>query len=196
MSKQRMVEEEIYTHEYLWRSSTALAARLDVDVEDAHHLFLPALLATFLAYEAFVNFCDHVLLPEVWKQEKENFKGKSLEYKVEVIAASLPNFVWRKGERPYQTIRGLSAFRDLVAHGKVQVNEYLAEHQDAGTHFTFAHAWDDYLTKERLCHFRTDTQLFCESLLVAMRHASDHPHLVFAAFDGSLASGESTSRVG
>lgn len=196
MSKQRVVEEEIYTHEYLWRSSTALAVRLNADAEDTHHLFLPALLVTFLAYEAFVNFCGHVLLPEVWKQEKKNFRDKSLEYKVEIIAASLPKFVWCKGERPYQTIRSLSAFRDLVAHGKVQINEYLAEHQDEGTHFTFAHAWDNYLTNERLSRSRIDTQLFCESLLVAMRHVSDHPHLVFPAFDGSLASGESTSRVG
>ena len=195
MPKQCVVEE-VYTHEYLWRAATAIAARLDADAEDTHHLALPALLATFLAYEAFVNFCGHVLLPEVWKREKENFKGKTLEHKVKIIASNLPMFVWRKGERPYETIRSLSAFRNLIAHGKVQVNEYVCEQQDDGSHFTFAHKWDDYLKKEQFIRFRADTQAFCESLLVAMRHASDHPHLIFAAFEGTLASGESASRVG
>ena len=196
MAQQRLVEEEIYTHEYLWRSATAISNRLSADAEDIHHFFLPALLTTYLAYEAFINFCGYVLLPDLWVREKENFKGKSLEQKIEVIAGKLPKFVWRKGERPYQTLRQLSAFRELVAHGKVQINEYIAERRDDGTHFTFKHAWDNYLKLDEVLRFRADTKAFCESLLVAARHASDHPHLVFTAFEGSLASGTSASHVG
>ena len=196
MSKACDVEEEIYPHEYLWRSSTAVAVRLESSADDAHHLLLPALLATFFAYEAFVNFCGLVHLPDLWSREKENFKGKSLEYKVELIASGLPGFVWRKGERPYQTVSALCGLRELAAHGKVQVTRYAAEQKSDGTHFRFQHAWDSYLSQENVLLARADTQAFCESLLVALRRCSEHPHLAFPAFEGSLASGESLSRVG
>lgn len=196
MSKTCDVEEEMYPHEYLWRSSTAIGARLESSADDAHHLLLPALLVTFFAYEAFVNFCGLIRLPDMWSREKESFKGKSLEHKVELIVNALPGFVWRKGERPYQTVSGLCTLRDLAAHGKVQVNRYSAKQETGGTHFRFQHAWDSYLSQEQVLLARVDTQAFCESLLVALRRCSDHPHLVFPAFEGSLASGESLSRVG
>lgn len=188
--------EEIYTHEYLWRSGMAIIGRIEANADDTYHLLLPALLVTYLAYEAFINFTGHVLLPELWSHEKEKFRGKPLEYKIELIATKLPSFDWRKGERPYQSLRQLSAFRDLVAHGKVHVNEYFAEPRDDGTHFSFRHAWDEYLTRDQILRFREDTEAFCNSLLASMRQASKHPQIQFPAFDGPLASGETESNVG
>lgn len=188
------IVEEIYTHEYLWRSGNAIVGRIETNADDAYQLPLPALLVTYLAYEAFINFAGHVLLPDLWSHEKENFKGKRLEHKIEVIATKLPSFEWRKGERPYQSLRKLSEFRNLVAHGKVQVNECLAEQESDGTHFSFRHAWDHYLKLDQLVRFREDTKAFCNALLVSMRQASAHPHLRFAAFDGPLASGESETK--
>lgn len=146
MSKLCFVEEKMYTHESLWRSSTALAERLNIDADDTHHLLIPALLSTLIAYEAFVNFAGFVLLPSLWSDEKKNFKGKGLEGKLEAIACELTYFEWRKGESPYQNVKRLEAFRDLVAHGKVQVSGYVAEQKGDGSHFRFEHAWDNYLT--------------------------------------------------
>lgn len=196
MQKLCSVKEEIYTHEYLWRSSTALARRLDIEADDQHHLLLPTLLTTFMAYEAFINFSGFVVLPDLWSDEKTNFKGKTLEDKVKAIAAALPKFVWQKVTRPYKTVGQLSKFRDLVAHGKVQVKQYIAAQQPDGSHFQFEHAWDEHLTCEAVLAARADVKAFCQELLEAMRCHSDHPHLVFDAFDGSLASGESSSNVG
>lgn len=193
MPKLCTVQEEIYTHEYLWRSSNVLTEMVESEDDNSYLFILPAILTTFLAYEAFINFCGYVLLPELWTKEKENLKGKSLEFKLEKICTKLPQFSWFKGKRPYSTIKNLSEFRNLVAHGKVQVNEYVIEQKQDATHFTFEHKWDAYLTKEQLILFRTDVKMFCESLLVHMRELSDHPHTIFTAFEGSLASGESFS---
>ncbi|MGH8560269.1 MAG: hypothetical protein ACRESZ_23020 [Methylococcales bacterium] len=121
MVKLCAVEEEIYTHEHLWRSSSALVERLRVESEDSHHLLIPALLTTLLAYEAFINFCGFIFLPHLWQDEKKNLKGKGLEAKVELIAAQLPHFIWVKGEQPYQNVKRLEAFRDLAAHGSAQL---------------------------------------------------------------------------
>lgn len=192
MAKQHAVDEEIYTHEYLWRSSSALEECLRTDPGNSHHLEIPALLTTFLAYEAFINFCGFVLLPGLWKEEKKNFKGQGLEQKLEAIVKKLPDFTWDKGRNPYQTIKALERFRHLAAHGKVQDNQYITERQPDGSHFRWQHDWDDFLTDEAVIDARAQVKQFCQSLVDAMRRAFDeehlHAHLFFDAFEGPLAS--------
>ena len=148
-------------------------------------------MMSFLAFEAFVNFCGFVVLPELWGEEKKNFKGKGIEGKLGVLTTRLPSFSWQKGQRPYQAIRNLEAFRDMVAHGKVLASQYLAEPEENGTHFRFKHAWDDYLSLEAVKTARADIRSFSQSLLVEVRKESDHLHLNFDAFEGSLASATS-----
>ncbi len=195
MPKPRSVEEEIYTHEYLWRSASMLLEKAEAQQQASYHFLLPSLLMSFMAFEAFVNFCGYVFLPELWKEEKKNFKGKGVEGKLEVIVAKLPTFSWRKGEPPYQRIKNLEDFRDIVAHGKVVATQYLAERKEDGSHFQFKHTWDSYLSVDAVKSARADIKSFCQSLIVELRKESDHLHLNFDAFEGSLASGSSIGSV-
>ena len=188
MSDQHIVEEEIYTHEYLWRSSNVLAEVLRSDVEGKNHLVLPALVMTLMAFEAFVNFCGFVLLPDVWSKEREHFKGKGVDDRVQSIVERLPKFEWKKGEYPYQGIKRLFQLRDLVAHGKVQATQYESQYQSDGSHFRWEHRWDSHLSEDSVERARREVRAFAQSLIVAMRDVSDHPHLFFDAFEGSLAS--------
>jgi hypothetical protein len=196
MSNTVSIREEIFTHEYLWRSGSRLVEQAEKGEDDSYYFLLPALLMSFMAFEAFVNFCGLVLLPELWADEKKHFKGKGLEGKLEAIVAKLPNFSWLKGESPYQTIKDLESFRDFVAHGKVVAKKYTTERKEDGTHFQFEHLWDKYLSFEAVTKARADIKTFCQSLLVEIRKYSDHLHLNFDAFEGSLASGTGTSKVG
>ena len=189
------VEEEVFTHEYLWRSATALAGRLTEDASDSHHLLLPTLLTSIMAFEAFVNFAGYVVCPALWAEEKKNFKGKGMEGKLGAIAKRLPEFLWEPGKSPYQDLARLMAFRDLVAHGKVRTSQHLAEPKADGTHFTFRHEWDAFLTPTAVSGAMLQIKSYCQSLLVEMRKTPDHHlHLYFNAFEGSLASGSSSSR--
>lgn len=192
MERQISVKEEIYTHEHLWRSASRLLEHAEANKEVSFYFVLPSLLLSFMAYEAFVNFCGFVLYPELWKNEKAHFKGKGIEGKLEKIVAKLPGFSWRKGERPYQKLRHLEDFRDIVSHGKVVAKEYVAEQKEDGSHFQFKHSWDTYLSVEAVKSARGDIKLFCQSILVELRKQSEHPQLTFDAFEGSLghASGE------
>lgn len=196
MPRRVTVEEEVYTHEYLWRSAEALARRLSEDAADSQHLLLPALLTSIMAFEAFVNFTGYVVLPELWTEEKKNFKGKGIEGKLGAIAKQLPGFAWQPGELPYQELARLIAFRDLAAHGKVQASEYQTERKADGTHFTFEHEWDNFLTQTAVANAMLQIKEYCQSLVVAMRTTSDHLHLLSNAFEGPLASGSSTSEAG
>jgi len=187
------IDEAVYTHEYLWRSSTYLLKNT-VNSETDYRQLIPSLLLAFLAYEAFINFLGHVLYPELWKDEKKNFKGKGLEGKVEAIVQRLPNaFTWKKGEQPYQAIKTLEEFRDMVSHGKVVTNKYASKQKEDGAHFCFQHDWDKFLTISAIKSNRENISKFVNELLVAARSVSDEPHLVFEAFEGSLAHGEGMS---
>ena len=196
MPDQSTIEEEIYTHEYLWRSASRLLDHAEAHAEGSFYFLLPSLLMSFMAFEAFVNFCGYALLPNLWSEEKKNFKGKGIEGKLEKIVAELPNFTWRKGESPYQRIRNLEDFRDIVSHGKVVTTQYVAERKEDGSHFQFKHSWDTYLSVDAVKSARADIKSFCQSLLVELRKHSDHLHMNFNAFEGCLASGSGTSKHG
>lgn len=197
MHKKVHVEEEIYSHEYLWRSAGKLLRTAEAEEDGSYYYLLPSLLMSFLAYEAFINFCGFVLLPELWEDEKQNFKNKGIQGKLEALISELGTFTWTKGNRPYQTLRKLESFRDLVAHGKVHSRQYVTEMKEDGTRFELKHAWDDYISSIKAVQkARTDIQIFCNSLLIEMRKKADHPHLVHDAFEGSLASGSGRSRIG
>ncbi len=185
MSRKHIVEEEIFTHEYLWRSSSALAELVDAN----HHLIIPALATTVMAFEAFVNFCGSILLPEQWANEREEFRGQGVDGKLAAIAKQLPMFEFCKGHEPYQSINRLLAFRDFVAHGKVHASTYETQWRDDGRHFRWEHRWDSYLSPDAVAKARCDVRSFCQQLVVAMREESDHLHLLHDAFEGPLASG-------
>jgi hypothetical protein len=182
------VEEEIYAHEHLWRSSTALVRAMSSTAEDAHHFALPALLTTFLAYEAFVNFGGFVCRPDMWADEKKNFKGKGLEYKLHTLTQALPSFTWNKSDASYRRIVELERFRDLVAHGKVHRTEYAAIYKEDGSHVRWNHEWDQFVAEPRILEARQDVQSFCQLLVESMRKHFDHPQLIASAFTGPLAS--------
>jgi len=191
--KSRLVLEEVYPHEFLWRSASALLKKAEAEERARDYLLLPSLLVSFMAYEAFVNFCGFALLPKVWAKEKENFKGRGIEAKLEALILKLPSFSWQKGKPPYQNVKRLEEFRDMVAHGKVTASTYVAQEKDDGSHFRFQSLWSDYISVEAVKAFRSDLKSFCQSLVVELRKASDHPHLNHDAFEGSLASGTSSS---
>lgn len=190
MVTKKNVEEEIYTHEYLWRTSTYLLARAGEQGAD-YRQFIPALLMTFLAYEAFINFLGHVLAPDLWADERNQFKGKGLEGKLEAIVKRLPSFKWEKGAMPYQAVRALEEYRDMVSHGKVVASKYEAERKEDGGHFRFDHPWDKYLSLHSIKQAREQIQKFSNSLRVSARKVADEPHLVFTAYEGSLGRGSS-----
>lgn len=196
MPKPIKIHVEIFTHEHLWRSSTALITQAEIDPDNSDRLLLPALLLSILAFEAFVNFCGYVLAPELWAEEKKNFKGKGLEAKLSELDKRLPSFHWKKGEALYQSIKDLEAFRDMVAHGKVVSSRYETERRDDGTHFRFEHAWDEYISLKAVITSRDNIIDFSQSLIVAARKISDEPHLEFDAYEGPLGSAVGISKSG
>lgn len=194
MPKQIHGEEEIYTHEYLWRSATLLLRQAEAHESGSYYYLLSSLLMSYLAFEAFVNFAGYVVLPELWGDERQQFRGKGLEGKLERILTKLPGFVWHKDKRPYRTIKNLQGFRDTVSHGKVLAKQYVREFKEDGSHYSFEHTWDSFISSPAsVQEAQSEIKSFCNNLLVELRKYSDHQHLNFNAFEGSLASGSGST---
>jgi hypothetical protein len=199
MSEKISVFEEIYTHEYLWRAAELMLeeAKLNANIDERKSFYscLLASLMSYMAFEAFINFSGYILFPEEWKDERNYFKckgkGDVIEIKISKLLEKLDDFKWEKGKRPYQSIKELKAFRDMVSHGKVKTSQYEAIRTDDGSHIEWTHDWDNFILIEKIDnYFLTDIKTFCQSVLDSMRKKSDHPHLIFNAFEGSLASAQ------
>ena len=188
------VSEKIYTHEHLWRAADTLYKHA-ASQERYYYHHLSCLMMAYLAFEAFINFIGAAMCPEKWTNEKEAFRGKgdALEAKIAAIICQLPGYEWRKGERPYQDVKRLKRFRDLVAHGKVVRAEYVTRPKEDGIDFRWSHEWDKFVELNAVERSMTSVKAFCQSLVVEARKHSDEPHLVFDAFDGPLASAEGAS---
>jgi hypothetical protein len=189
------VSEVIYTHEYLWRAAQSLHKHPVVD-EKIYYYRLASLMMTHLAFEAFVNFLGEVVCPQKWAIEKETFRGRgdTIEAKISDIVLRLPGYEWRKGERPYQDIKKLKRFRDLVAHGRVVRGEYVTIAKEDEVDFRWSHEWDEFTEPAVIASSMASVKTFCQSLIIAARMHFDEPHLLFGAFEGPLASAEGTSR--
>ncbi len=196
MSKKISVFEEIYTHEYLWRAAELMMeeAKLNTKIDKRKWFYFRLMgpLMSYMAFEAFINFCGYILFPKEWKDEQNYFKGKGdgdvIERKISKLLEKLNDFKWEKGIRPYQSIKELKAFRDMVSHGKVKTSQYEAIRIDDGSHIEWTHDWDNFISIEKLEKvFMNDIKAFCQSLLESIWKKSDHLHLLHDAFEGSLA---------
>jgi hypothetical protein len=126
------VSKAIFTHEHLWRAAETLYKHACSNRE-VRYVYLPCLAMTYFAFEAFVNFLGETLCPEAWVNEKGAFRGASdtIEAKIDAIVHELPGYEkgW-KGKQPYQDIKKLKRFRDLVTHGRVVRSEYTIPNAD------------------------------------------------------------------
>jgi len=195
MTKEHLTTEEIYTHEFMWRTGVALFKNAEsAEPSDKFDFYISALLFYYLAYEGFINFSGQVLLPKIWAKEKEYFRGDNsgIDNKIEEIVKNVQDngipFEWKKGEDPYQTIKNLENFRHAIVHGKVIVNEYKTIPQNDGGHIQWKMPWDKFISPEEIKKSKKAIESFCESLRLVMHQCSDHPHLSHVAFQGVLAS--------
>jgi hypothetical protein len=196
MSQRMLTYEEIWTHKYLWQSANVLLEAAKSNETESYYFLLPALFMSYAAFEAFINFCGYIILPEIWANEREYFKGKdnNVEAKISKLLEILNDFEWKKGQKPYQTIRDIGKERDLIAHGKVNVSEYESISIGDGSHIKLEHEWDRSISTGKVEGALHDIKSFCQSLTESMRKQDeDHPELVFDAFEGWKASADSQS---
>ena len=90
-------------------------------------------LMAYLSYEAYLNLLLSKLDPVTWAKERTHFsKGKfrGTEGKLRWIAGLCGKFSWKRGARPYQTVKKLEALRDRMVHAKPYSYADAVEHPE------------------------------------------------------------------
>ena len=118
-------------------------------------------------------------------------ENRGIEGKVELICEFLEGFTWEKGKDPYQKIKKLEDFRNLIVHPKMEKKNIKTEVKEDGDYFSFDHRWDEFFnSNEDVEEYKNAIKSFCEELRASIEKGGcEHRHIKFPAFEGSLGSG-------
>jgi hypothetical protein len=81
-----------------------------------------------------LNYVGERLAPDVWKDERNNFRRepyRGLEGKIRKVL-ELVGFPWQPTTEPLKTILELKSLRDLIAHGKAEKRSGEIVHAGSG----------------------------------------------------------------
>ena len=126
-----IVSAEFHTHQSLWLHAILMEdLRVKNKDEGAHVAIEEALSCSMLlniafAVEAHTNYLLEIACPAEYKNERETFSQdpyKGPLGKLEFLAKRL-NMPLDKGCRPFQTIRQLFKWRDMMVHGRKECYE-------------------------------------------------------------------------
>ena len=126
-----IVSAEFHTHQSLWLHAVLMEdlrvknkdEGAHVDIEEA--LSCSILLNIAFAVEAHTNYLLEIACPVEYKKERETFSQDPYRGplgKLEFLAKRL-NMPVDKGCRPFQTIKHLFKWRDLMVHGRKEFHE-------------------------------------------------------------------------
>lgn len=198
MTRTKKIKGVTYPHEDLWRASSISLTMAETCDREQYYLLMQSLLIAYFAFEAFINFLGECLDPEAWENEKNFFSKRTyygIEGKIKRLAERLPNFVFEKGQRPYQIIKKVGKFRTLLAHGKPY--HFTKEREiidDSSEIDMFDSNLDEYLSLDNVTISHEAIKEFCESLRSEAHAISEDLHLSYPAFEGTLAHSEGETR--
>lgn len=106
-----------YTHRLLWQIVEEQAALARARDREWVNLSLVAVVFAFHTLEAYVNFAGEHLAPDLWADERKNFRGWNAKLKKMLELTGVP---WEPDTRPLKTVLDLKALRDAIAHGRAE----------------------------------------------------------------------------
>ena len=115
-----------FTHVLLWKIAEEQAALARAREREWVNYNLVAVTFAFHALEAYVNFAGEHLAPELWADERNNFRGWIPKLRKVLELANVP---WQDDIRPLKTVLELKALRDALAHGKAERFSGTVEHE-------------------------------------------------------------------
>ena len=124
-------EGESFPHVELWRCANIQYNQARQTSKGGLYFDMGAVVITFFAYEAYLNYVGERLDPGAWSDEKSFFNSKGyegLDGKLKRLSEKCGNFKVDRGKRPYQTIRMVNKYRSTFTHGKICKYSNVKEH--------------------------------------------------------------------
>src|SRR4051812_37108985 len=119
-------ERDVRIHAELWHTSNCLLQAGQREATGCAHQFRASIVFRAFYLEAFLNWLGPQLVPD-WKGRERRLTPKEkLELLADVIHVR-PDY----GSRPWQSVKAIFDFRNLIAHGKpITLTDETLEHVD------------------------------------------------------------------
>jgi len=139
------IEGRLKTHIMLWSACMKIYELAKEAFQNKKPCFdyqLTTILLTYLTYEAYLNYLGSIVAPDEWQHERNYFNSKVYrghEGKLKKICEKI-SYKFNKSTRPYQTIKKLSRYRNLLVHGKPELYRKCLVHKKNNEPSLFGHA--------------------------------------------------------
>lgn len=123
MKKRQFIEEsegEEYLHRETWRVVKRQFDRPEDSKKGRMYDDLVAMVFASHTIEGYLNFIGDKILPDLWKNEREEFSKTGIPGKLAALVKACGLEPFDKGRRPYSTVQALKKLRDCIAHPKTQ----------------------------------------------------------------------------
>jgi len=121
MKKRQFIEKsegEEYLHKETWQVVNRQFERPEDSRTGAMYDDLVAMVFAFHTLEGYLNFVGDKVLPEMWRNERKEFKETGITGKLAAVLEACGLEPFEKGRRPYSTVQALKKLRNSIAHPK------------------------------------------------------------------------------
>ena len=188
----RRFEEKAIGEEYLHKDAWAVVRR-QLEHAEANHrgaLYddLVAMIFAFHSIEGFLNFVGDKIAPEIWRDEKEHFKGTGIDGKLKKICKLCGLGEPQKGRRPYSTLSTLKYLRDEMAHPKPRKTKRVKQFTEGKTPPLFPTPYlSTLVSHEKALQARDDVKRIADDIHNASRAKFPDADLGTDALEGIFA---------
>lgn len=145
------------------------------------------MMFAFHCFEGFLNFVGEKIAPDLWKDEKENFKGDGIDEKLTVICARCDLKKPDKGRRPYSTLSTLKVLRDAIAHPKIRRTESVKQFTEGKTPSLFRNSYlSELVNHTKALRARDDVKSMADEIHQAARTKFPYADLGTNALEGIM----------
>lgn len=110
-------DSEDLPHRLMWAIVEEQRTVAEERERDWSNAALVAMVFSFHAMEAYLNYVGLRLAPEIWENEREHFRKTGFKGKLREVM-NRAGLGWASGKRPLQTVLELEKLRNAVAHGR------------------------------------------------------------------------------
>jgi hypothetical protein len=110
---------EIFSHRLLWHTAQSLHKRASKEPSGSYHGYLAAVMFTFFASEAFLNFLGEKVAPDEWSQERDVFSKDPYRGTYGKLRLLCERLKLKPGSnRPWSSLEELAEARFAVVHAR------------------------------------------------------------------------------
>jgi hypothetical protein len=199
MAKRRFIEEatgEEYVHKAVWLVAKRNLKHAEAHPRGAQLDHLVAQVFASHALEGYANFLGEKVAPDLWSRERELFRDTGLAGKLEALHERCGVPLWKKGRRPWSTIRELKRLRDGVAHPRTKSAATTTEYVDGKEPPLFAKGWiDGVVSQNKAVRAIEDVKTIVDRLHEAAMARFPRSNLLPDGLEGILSMRSTSSRL-